>query len=128
MSAGESLADVFGPDRADTSTPQFLLRIRGTRRTRWVALVATGLLGLGLAWLHWLGLFAAGALVGLVSRDVPRAVTAGLAMGLLVLAVQVLAVPPMGPGEFLALSPPSYLAVAAALLAPAWGSLGRGVI
>ena len=128
MSDGESLAEVFDQEPDGGWTPSVLVAIRETRKTRWIALLAAGVLGLGLAWAHWLGLFAAGALVGLVSRDVPRAVAAGLAMGLVVLAVQVLAIPAMGPGEFLRLSPPSYLAVAAALVAPAWGSLVRGVV
>ena len=128
MSDGESLAEVFDQEPDGGSTPAFLVAIRETRQTRWIALLAAGVLGLGLAWAHWLGLFAAGALVGLVSRDVPRAVAAGLAMGLVVLAIQVLAIPAMGPDEFFALSPPSYLAVAAALVAPAWGSLVRGVV
>jgi hypothetical protein len=34
----------------------------------------------------------------------------------------------MGPREFLSLSPPTYVAVAAGLFAPAWGGLVRGVV
>jgi len=91
-------------------------------------LVAAALVGLALAWIHWLGLFVAGGLVGLVSRTLPRAVVAGLAVGVLALVGHVLASPVMNAGEFLALTPASYVTIAAALLAPVWGSLVRGVI
>ena len=84
--------------------------------------------GLALAWVHWLGLFAAGALVGLVSRDLPRAVVAGLVVGVLVLLANLLVVPAMDPSEFLGLAPASYVTLAAALVAPVWGSLVRAVV
>lgn len=109
-------------------TPAALASIRADSRTRRVALAVAAAVGLALAWVHWLGLFAAGALVGLVSRTPPRAVVAGVAFGVLVLVVTVVASPVMGPREFLGLTPPVYVAAAAALLAPAWGSLLRGVV
>lgn len=109
-------------------TLEFLRSIRADTRKRAVALLVAAAIGLALAWVHWLGLFVAGALVGLVSRTLPRAVLAGLVFGVLVLAVNVLANPTMGAGEFAGLTPPTYVAIAAALLAPAWGSLLRGVV
>lgn len=109
-------------------TPGILTEIRERPRWRAVALVVAVAIGVAVARVHWLGLFAAGALVGLASRTAPRAVLAGLAVGGVVLVVQVLASPGMDAGEFLALTPPAYVAVAAALALPAWGSLVRGVI
>lgn len=109
-------------------TPTALTSIRSDPRKRAVALVVAAAVGLGLAWVHWLGLFAAGALVGLVGKTLPRAVLAGLVFGGLVLVVTVLASPVMGAAEFLSVTPPAYVAIAAAFLAPAWGSLLRGVV
>jgi hypothetical protein len=109
-------------------TPAWLADLRETDDRRHAALVAAALVGLAAAMVHWLGLFLAGALVGLVCRTVPRAVAAGVGVGVLVLVVHVGASPVMGPGEFLALSPASYLTVAVGLLAPVWGSLVRGVL
>lgn len=42
--------------------------------------------------------------------------------------VHVLVSPVMNAGEFLVLTPPAYVTIAAAVLAPTWGSLVRGVI
>lgn len=109
-------------------TPRPLIALRARRNQRLAALVAAGLLGLLAVSVHWLGLVVAGALVGLVSRTLPRAVLAGLGFGLLVLGVHVLASPVMGAGEFVALTPPSYVTIAASLVGPVWGSLLRGVI
>jgi NO-binding membrane sensor protein with MHYT domain len=111
-----------------TSTPQWLTAVRTHRRYRLPALVGATLVGVGVASVHWLGLFVAGALVGLVSEDLPRAVAAGLTVGLLVLSTQVLVAPTMNVSEFANLVPASYVTIAAALLAPVWGSLVRGVL
>lgn len=116
-----------GDGRADW-TPAVLVALRTDDRRRHLALVVTALVGLGAAMVHWLGLFVAGALVGLVSQNLPRAVVAGLGVGGLVLLVHVGASPVMDPGEFVGLAPASYVTVAAALLAPVWGSLVRGVV
>lgn len=116
------------PAGAGRLTPSFLLQVRQSPIQRRTVLVVAALAGLALAWFHWSGLFAAGVLVGLVSKTVPRALGAGVVVGVLVVAVHVLAIPAMGAGEFVALSPPSYVAVAAALLMPLWGSLVRGVV
>lgn len=109
-------------------TPEKLAAIRSRPNRRRAALVATALVGVGLAWFHWLGLFVAGALVGVVSRTVPRAVLAGIVVGALVLVVHVLASPVIAGPEFLALTPISYVSVAAAVIAPVWGSLFRAVV
>lgn len=115
------------PPGVESWTPRFLAEMRENPTHRRIALLVAVVAGLALAWLHWFGLFVLGALVGLVSKTVPRALFAGLVVGTLVLALHVFGSPAMGVGEFIALSPPSYLAVAAALLMPLWGSLLRGV-
>lgn len=122
--AGDEPTEV--PSRA--LTPRALSELRERRARRLAALVAAALVGIALAWVHWLGLFVAGALVGLASRTLPRALIAGLAVGVLVLAVHVVAIPGMDPGEFVALEPASTVTMAAALIAPTWGSLVRGVL
>jgi hypothetical protein len=111
-----------------TVRPAFLTTVRTEPRKRYAALAIALVVGLGAAWIHWLGLFVAGALVGLASRTVPRAVVAGLGVGVAVLALNSLASPTMGAGEFLALTPPAYVAIGAALALPAWGALVRGVV
>ena len=116
------------PAGAGSRTPEILAEIRGDPFKSGVGVVVAAVVGVGLAWFHWAGLFVAGALVGLFSETVPRAVVAGFIVGVLVLVVQVGVSPVMGAGEFVALSPPSYVAVAAGLLMPIWGSLIRGVI
>ena len=138
--AGESSAsngsETVGDERPETRedaerppwTPERLDDLRTDATERRIALVVAGLVGLGLVWLHWLGLFAAGALVGLVSRDLPRALAAGLGFGLLVLVVHVLAASEMGFGAFLGLTPISYVTIGTALVAPVWGALVRGVV
>ena len=109
-------------------TPEALADLRTRRDRRLVALFLAAILGLVVGSIHWVGLFVAGGLVGLVSETLQRAPIAGLAVGVLVLVVHVLASPVMGPGEFVALAPASYVTLAAGLLAPVWGSLVRGVI
>ena len=121
--------DVAAQERDEPSRVlNALTAVRADPRWRAVALAVAAVVGLAIVWVHWLGLFVAGALVGLVSRSVPRAVGWGLVVGVLALAGTVLTHPVMGPREFLALSPPAYVAIASGLGAPAWGGLVRGVI
>ncbi|MDZ7689021.1 MAG: hypothetical protein U5J64_09960 [Halobacteriales archaeon] len=120
--------DDVPPAGAGSWTPTFLAEVRGKPKQRGVLLIVDALVGVGFAWFHWFGLFVAGALVGLVSETVPRALFAGFVVGVLVLVLHVGVSPVMDAGEFFALSPPSYVAIAAALLMPLWGSLIRGVV
>ena len=128
MSDGKSLEEAFGAGERTGRFANAIATVRISRRPRRVALVVAAAVGIGLAWIHWLGLIAAGALVGLVSRDLPRAVAAGVVVGVLVLFVQVLVSPGLGTAEFLALAPASTVAVAIGVLAPLWGSLVRAVL
>lgn len=114
--------------RDSQSAPSWLTAVRANPRQRLVALAVAVAVGMALTWVHWLGLFVAGALVGLVSKSLPRAVLAGVVFGLLVLLVQVLVSPLMSAGEFVALAPASYVAIGASIVAPVWGSLIRGVV
>lgn len=131
-----SLTAVSPPEPTDETadessqivTPRFLTALRENRRRRTVAIVAAAAIGVALAWIHWLGLFVAGSLVGLASATVPRALVAGAGVGLLVLLVNVWAVPTMAVGEFVRLAPVSYVTIVASLVAPLWGSLVRGVV
>ncbi|MFB6309865.1 MAG: hypothetical protein ABEH64_01655 [Salinirussus sp.] len=109
-------------------TPRWLRDARRRAFRRWILLAIAVLLGLGTAWLHWLGLVAGGMFVGVCSRTVPRAIGGGVAFGGIALAVTVLSAPTSGPAEFVGLTPISYLTIGTALLAPVWGSLVRAVI
>lgn len=109
-------------------TPEWLIELRESDSRRYAALVAAALVGLGLAMVHWLGLFLAGAIVGLIERSVRRAVTKGLAVGVIVLLVHVAGSPVMSPDEFVGLGPPAFLSLAGAIVAPVWGSLARAVL
>jgi hypothetical protein len=55
-------------------------------------------------------------------------VLAGIAFGAAAVVVQVLLVPGMDVGGFLAFRPPVYVTLGAAIGAPVWGSLIRGVV
>jgi len=101
---------------------------RANDRQRRIALVVALVVGVGAAWLHWLGLVVAGALVGLTRRSLPRALAAGVGVGVVVLATFVLLSPALGAGELLALGQPAYVAVGSALALSLLGSLTRGVV
>lgn len=109
-------------------TPDWLAAARSRPYRRRSLLVAALLAGLLLAWLHWLGLVLGGALVGLASRTLPRAVVGALVLGLLVLGTHVIASPTMGVGEFLALRPLTYVTLGLTVVGPVWGALVRAVV
>lgn len=116
------------PDQRNGSVAGWFSRTRRNDRRRRIALAGAVAVGLTVAAVHWVGLFFAGALVGLTRRSLPRAVAAGLAFGVVVLAVFFAVTPLIAPGNLPALAPLSYLTVALALLCPAWGALARGVV
>jgi hypothetical protein len=102
--------------------------LRETDRQRRLALVGAVAVGFALVTFHWVGLFAAGALVGLTRTTLPRALVSGLAFGVAVLAVFFLLTPDVGPTNIGQLAPLSYLTVGLTLLGPTWGALVRGVV
>jgi hypothetical protein len=104
-----------------------LATLRANDTGRRVALVVAILLGIVATAIHWVGLFVAGALVGLTRRSLPRALLAGLGFGVLVLAVFFVVTPLITPGNLFVLAPLSYITVGIALLGPVWGALVRGI-
>jgi hypothetical protein len=99
--------------------------VRSSRSTRRIALVAAVAVGVGLSLLHWVGLVAGGALVGITRRRLRTAILAGVAFGLVAAGGTVLLA---GPELIDAVRPVSYLSVAVGVLLSAWGSLARYVL
>lgn len=110
-------------------TPGLLRAIRERPRVHWLALALAVILGLLLAWRHWLGLVAGGGLVGLVSTSVRRALLAGLGFGLTVLVVWLGALAVDGSlGEVLAMGELVLLGGLVGVGGAVLGSLLRGVV
>lgn len=111
------------------SAAEPLERVRGDGFAHWLALVVATVAGLALASVHWLGLVAGGALVGLVATTLKRAVLAGLGFGVFaVVAWLGLAV---AGGAFAAVTATGqFVALTAAIgvVMPVLGSLVRGVV
>lgn len=120
-------ADEGGVSTEKTQADTALERIRTDPRLRGGALVLAVVVGIALTWYHWLGLLIGGALVGLVSKTLPRAVGAAAGFGVLVLLVFALT---LGDSVWAVLEmvPISYLVVAVAVGIPMLGSLVRGVV
>jgi hypothetical protein len=104
-----------------------LAALRADDRRRRISLVGAVVVGVALVWVHWVGLFVAGALVGLTRRSLPRALLAGLVFGVGMLVVFFLTTPGVAPATVPSLAPLSYLTVVLALVGPTWGALVRGV-
>ena len=100
----------------------------GTRGRRLLVTAGAVAVGLVLATGHWLGLVLGGALVGVLQRDLKRAVVGGLLFGLVALGAFVLVTSRLAAGELLALAPPIYVTVGAGLGLALLGSLTRGVV
>lgn len=103
--------------------------VRETRRYRAIAIGTGVVVGLVVANVHWGGIVIGGMLVGIASRDLPRAVLAGVGFGLLVLGLWVLLLwnasalgRTVEMGEFVLL--PVVMAIGLAVL----GSVVRGVV
>ena len=100
----------------------------GSRGRRLLVTAGAVALGLVFATGHWTGLVLGGALVGVLQRDLKRAVAGGLLFGLVALGAFVLVTPRLAAGELLALAPPVYVTVGAGLGLSFLGSLTRGVV
>lgn len=95
----------------------------------WLALIVAIVAGLGLAHVHWLGLVAGGALVGLVATSLIRALLAALGFGMFALALWVGGLWWAGTlSRVLATGELAAIAVVIGLGAPLVGSLIRGVV
>lgn len=110
----------FAPSRA-------LGRIRREPRARLVALAVAVAVGLALASVHWLGLVAAGAAASLVGPTVRRGVAYALGAGVLALVAFAVSLGPAA-GTLPEMRPVVYVAVAAALGLPLFGSLARWIL
>jgi len=106
-----------------------LARIRTEPRAHWVALVVAIALGLAAASVHWLGLVVGGALVGLVTTGLKRALLAGLGFGVLAVLAWLGSLLIAGSlGDVLGMGLFPWLGVGIGIAAPALGSLLRGVV
>lgn len=107
----------------------WLDHVRADRSRRRAVMLVGAAVGLAVAQVHWFGLLLGGALVGLASRSLPRALLAGLAFGVGALALflgELAVAGSLRPA--LALGQLTYLAVATPLAAGLVGSLARGVV
>jgi hypothetical protein len=106
-----------------------LERVRRVPRYQWLAMVAGCAVGLVLASIHWVGLVAGGALVGLVATTLPRALLAGLGFGVLVVLTWVGGLLWAGSlGNVTAMGQIAGIGLAMAIVGPLLGSLVRGVV
>ncbi|PSP58936.1 hypothetical protein BRC73_07415 [Halobacteriales archaeon QH_7_66_37] len=106
-----------------------LTQLRRTPRYHWAGLLVACVVGLVLANVHWVGLVAGGALVGLVATTLRRALLAGLCFGVLALATWGAVLLWHGTlGGVLGTGLFAGLGAAIALAAPVLGSLVRGVV
>lgn len=104
-----------------------LSRVRNRSRIHWLALALAAATGVVLSWVHWLGLIAGGALVGLFSRSLPRALIASVGFGFFVLGLFAISIGTAA-WRLPEMTPAIYVTVAAALGLPILGSLIRGVV
>lgn len=112
-----------------TSVEDALTVVRQQPRYHWTAVLFAVGLGLAFATVHWVGLVVGGALVGLVSSDLLRAVLAGFGFGLLAVTLWVGLLWWAGSlGAMLAMGEIALVSVAIGLGGPVVGSLVRGVV
>lgn len=106
-----------------------LAALRADDRQRAAVVAAGVVLGVGLGWLHWLGLVLGGALVALPARTVPRGLALGLGLGVLVLVAFAAVLAANGAlAPALSTGMVGGVTVAVGLGAPLLGSLVRGVV
>lgn len=106
-----------------------LTALRSNPRTRWLGFAIGAIVGLALASIHWVGLVVGGALVGLFARDLPRAVVAGLAFGVVALLAFAAWLALAGAlGVYLEMGQILAVSVAIPLVGGALGSLVRGLV
>ena len=72
---------------AETTGQNTLDSLRETPRYHWLALVGACLVGLIAASVTWVGIFIGGALVGLLTANLRRAVLASVGFGILLVVV-----------------------------------------
>jgi hypothetical protein len=126
-SEGERESEERDPGPPDAATR--LARLRTDDRERRIATVAAVVVGLALAWVHWLGLVVGGALVAIPRRRFLTAPLAGLAFGAVVLAAFGAWLALVGAlGAALGMGRIALVSVGLGLALPLAGSLVRGVV
>jgi hypothetical protein len=117
------------PASTETTSQNPLERLRETPQYHWLAIVGACLVGLIAASVTWVGIFIGGALVGLLTANLKRAMLGGVGFGILVSVVWLLSLSIGGSldgalsmGQFSAI--PFVIAVSLGFL----GSLLRGLV
>lgn len=111
----------------DASLAARLATIRGNPRRRRVALAVAAIVGLPLAWLHWLGLVLAGALIGLTRPRLRGAIAIAAGFGAAVaIGTAIVALGGLGPA--IELSRLSIVTIVTGAVLGGWGALLRGVV
>jgi hypothetical protein len=105
--------------------------LRADRHARWGATLAGVVVGLGLAWFHWLGLIVGAALVALPRTTIPRGVAAGIGFGVVAVAANLAVLASTGTaavGTATAMTQVFGLSVGLGLATGLVGGLVRGVV
>jgi len=116
-------------ERAPTAGP--LATLRGQSGRRRLVTLAAVVVGVGVAWLHWLGLVAGAALVALPQRSFRLGLAAGVGFGAVAVVVNVAFLAASGPAALataFAMMQVFGVSVAAPLVAGVVGGLVRGVV
>jgi hypothetical protein len=114
-------------DGSPSAARAALDRVRTEPGPHAVALGAALALGVVLAWVHWVGLVAAGALASLAAPTVRRGVGYALLAGVVVLAAFAVSLGSAA-GAVPGMEPVVYVAVGAGLGLPLFGSIARAVV
>ncbi|MFB6103762.1 MAG: hypothetical protein ABEJ57_01570 [Halobacteriaceae archaeon] len=106
----------------------WLTPIREDPGRRRIAVLAALALGIGVASMHWLGIVAAGALVGVFAPSPRRAILWGIGVGVIIVATFVLQAVAVGTADrLLGAGRPLVVAVVVGLVAAPLGALVRAV-
>lgn len=126
----ESPEDATGTETADSfdGLGARLSDAQTSPRERWALTAAATVLGLALASVHWGGLLAGGALIGVCQPTLRRALVAGLGFGVVVLLVVAVRFAAAGSlDQYLAMGPLLAVSVAIPLVAGSLGAAARGL-
>jgi len=106
----------------------WLATIRGDPGRRRIAVLAVLAFGIGLASLHWLGIVAAGAAVGILAPSTRRALAWGVGVGVVIVATFLLQAVAVGTlDRVLGAGQPILVAVIIPLVAAPLGALVRAL-
>jgi len=126
-----AVTDGGAPTREKTPPTGPLATIREQSGRRRLVTLAAVVVGVGVAWFHWLGLVVGAALVALPQRSFRLGVAAGVGFGAVAVVVNVALLVASGPAALataLAMTQVFGVSVAAPLAAGVVGGLVRGVV